>query len=249
VKVSIVGQGYVGLPLALAVVKSGLYVNAVDADPSLVELLNSGKSRIEDVSDAELIQTIKTGRYQVSSDFKSLSDSNIIVVCVPTPLVGGHEPDYSHLESALTSISQNLTEGSLVIIESTVAPGTTRGFVGDILNKSGKQYELAYSPERIDPANKIWNITNTPKLVAGITNSATRQAVEFYERFVDEVIAASSVEVIETAKLLENSFRLINISFINEIAEFCWKMKINIGDVISAAELYSSRSRVPIFES
>jgi nucleotide sugar dehydrogenase len=129
----------------------------------------------------------------------------------------------------------NLPDGALVIVESTISPGTTRGLISTILQKSNVHFDLAYSPERIDPANKIWTITNTPKLVSGLTQKATERAANFYSTFISKIIVGSSVEVVETAKLLENSFRLINISFINEIAEFCFKMKINVRDVIDAA--------------
>ena len=234
-KVAVIGQGYVGLPLAIAATNAGHHVSAVDLDTSVVELLNSGKSKIEDISDLDIRNALESSHYKVSSNFSEVKESDLIVVCVPTPLTKGHEPDYSYLETALISISQNFKEGALVIIESTVSPGITRGLVANILNESGRGYELAYSPERIDPVNKKWTVTNTPKLVAGITTSAAQRAVDFYESFVDQVITASSVEVIETAKLLENSFRLINISFINEIAEFCWKMKIDVREVIDAA--------------
>ena len=234
-KVSIVGQGYVGLPLAIAATNAGHEVSAVDSDSTVVEQINSGKSRIEDISDLSIRNALGTNRYKVSSSFTLINEADLVVVCVPTPLTRNHEPDYSYLESAVTSISQNLNEGALVIIESTVSPGVTRSLVANILNKSGKRFELAYSPERIDPGNKKWTVTNTPKLVAGITDSSTQRALDFYKTFVDQVITATSVEVIETAKLLENSFRLINISFMNEIAEFCWKMKLDVREVIEAA--------------
>ena len=234
-KVAIVGQGYVGLPLAIAAINAGHDVAAVDLDSTVVEQINSGKSRIEDISDLSIRNALDTNRYKVSSNFTLINDADLVVVCVPTPLTNNHEPDYSYLESAVASISQNLNEGALVIIESTVSPGITRGLVADILNKSGKKFELAYSPERIDPANKKWTVTNTPKLVAGLTDSSSQRASDFYKTFVHQVITATSVEVIETAKLLENSFRLINVSFINEIAEFCWKMKLDVREVIEAA--------------
>jgi len=234
-KVSVVGQGYVGLPLAMAAVDAGHDVIAIDLDTEIVEDLTCGKSHIKDISSFQIQSAIETDRYKVSSDFNLIDESDVVVICVPTPLTTEYEPDYSYLESAVISVSQNLKVGALVIIESTVSPGITRGLVANLLNRCGKRYELAYSPERIDPGNTKWNVSNTPKLVSGITNLATQKSIDFYKSFIREVITAPSVEVIETAKLLENSFRLINISFINEIAEFCWKMKINVREVIDAA--------------
>ena len=234
-KVSVVGQGYVGLPLAMAAVDAGHDVIAIDLDTEIVEDLTCGKSHIKDISSFQIQSAIETDRYKVSSDFNLIDKSDVVVICVPTPLTTEYEPDYSYLESAVISVSQNLKVGALVIIESTVSPGITRGLVANLLNRSGKRYELAYSPERIDPGNTKWNVSNTPKLVSGITNLATQKSIDFYKSFIREIITAPSVEVIETAKLLENSFRLINISFINEIAEFCWKMKINVREVIDAA--------------
>ena len=234
-KVSVVGQGYVGLPLAMAAVDAGHDVIAIDLDTEIVEDLTCGKSHIKDISSFQIQSAIETDRYKVSSDFNLIDKSDVVVICVPTPLTTEYEPDYSYLESAVISVSQNLKVGALVIIESTVSPGITRGLVANLLNRCGKRYELAYSPERIDPGNTKWNVSNTPKLVSGITNLATQKSIDFYKSFIREIITAPSVEVIETAKLLENSFRLINISFINEIAEFCWKMKINVREVIDAA--------------
>ena len=225
-KVSVVGQGYVGLPLAMAAVDAGHDVIAIDLDTEIVEDLTCGKSHIKDISSFQIQSAIETDRYKVSSDFNLIDESDVVVICVPTPLTTEYEPDYSYLESAVISVSQNLKVGALVIIESTVSPGITRGLVANLLNRCGKRYELAYSPERIDPGNTKWNVSNTPKLVSVITNLATQKSIDFYKSFIREVI---------TANLLENSFRLINISFINEIAEFCWKMKINVREVIDAA--------------
>jgi len=187
------------------------------------------------VSDSEIDEALKTRRYSVSSDFRGLKNVEIVVICVPTPLDTSGKPNFEYLKAAVSSVSENLANNSLVVIESTVSPGTTRGLVADLLRNSGVEYQLAYSPERIDPTNEKWNIVNTPKLVAGVTNIATGRATEFYKSFINQVIPYSSVEVVETAKLLENSFRLINISFVNEIAEFCWKMNIDVRKVIEAA--------------
>jgi len=234
-KIAVIGQGYVGLPLAIAAAKAGHDVLGIDQKISLVDALNSAKSPIGDIADSDIHEVISLGNYRAENDFDGISASEIVVVCVPTPLNSQHQPDLAPLTSATESIAQKMAEGALVIIESTVSPGTTRGLIAGILDKSESEYELAYSPERIDPANPKWKISNTPKLVAGITESATQRAVTFYSTFIETVIKGSSPEVIETAKLLENSFRLINISFINELAEFCWKMNIDVRDVVDAA--------------
>jgi UDP-N-acetyl-D-glucosamine dehydrogenase len=234
-RVSIIGQGYVGLPLAIASASAGHEVLGVDTNKVLIEKLNTGKSPIVDISDKEISHALSSKHYLASTDLTLISTSEIIVICVPTPIDVEQKPDLTLLKSALKSVADNMQDNTLVIVESTISPGTTRGLISSILKSSGVKYELAYSPERIDPANTEWNVTNTPKLLAGLTPNATKKAREFYQSFVKEVIAGESVEVIETAKLLENTFRLINISFINELAEFCWKMKIDVREVIKAA--------------
>jgi UDP-N-acetyl-D-glucosamine dehydrogenase len=171
----------------------------------------------------------------ISSDHQP----NVICICVPTPLTQDHNPDLSFLKNAIKSISPQIKKGALVIIESTIKPGTTRNIVLPILEKesglSSSEFYLAFSPERVDPMNKKFTIKNTPKLVAGLTPKAAEKAKEFYSKFIDQVDVCESLEVAETAKLLENSFRLVNISFINELAIFCQKIGIDVNDVIKAA--------------
>ena len=161
------------------------------------------------------------------------------MICVPTPLIDNQFPDLSYIKNAALSLREFLTEGSLVILESTVAPGTTRDFLRPLLIREtlpvNSEIDLAFSPERVDPLNKIWHLKNTPKVVAGLTENSKRRAIEFYSRFVDNVIECKSLEVAETAKLLENSFRLVNISLINELLKVCYKLGIEIGQVIEAA--------------
>jgi len=235
VKVAVVGQGYVGLPLAIAANSAGHDVVGIDLNSSLVDLLNNGKSPIGDLSDQQISTARKTSKYKAEVSFACVNSSEVVVICVPTPLNATHEPDLSFLESAVRSVSQDLSDDTLIILESTVSPGTTREIIVPILNTTKKVYQLAYSPERIDPANTKWNVINTPKLVAGLDEKSTKQAIDFYRTFIDSVIPGSSIEVIETAKLLENSFRLINISFINEVADFCSKMGIDVREVVEAA--------------
>ena len=234
-RVSIIGQGYVGLPLAMAVVQGGHEIVGIDLDHSLIERLKAGKSPIVDFTDDQITSAIKTERYSLANDFGAVETSDVVVICVPTPLDTANKPDFSFLIRALNSIADHMKPNVLIINESTVAPGTTRGLIKETLDKAGVPYELAYSPERIDPANKKWTVTNTPKLVAGLTPVATERAAAFYKTFVDSVTIGSTPEVIETAKLLENSFRLVNISFVNEIAQFCAAMGIDVREVVDAA--------------
>jgi UDP-N-acetyl-D-glucosamine dehydrogenase len=238
-KIAVVGQGYVGLPLAIASVNAGFDVTGIDKDERKVKNLNSGISEVEDISENEIKSAISSGKYRATSEFAFSDEISIIPMCVPTPLGRSHQPDLDILKSASIDVGKNLKSGMLVIIESTIQPGTTRNVVVPILEKesglSRDQFLVAYSPERIDPMNKKFTIKNTPKLVAGLTPEATTKAKEFYSKFIDQVDICESLEVAETAKLLENSFRLVNISFINELAMFCQIIGIDVNDVIKAA--------------
>jgi len=238
-KVAVVGQGYVGLPLAIAAAGAGHNVVGVDINERRIALLSQGISPVEDISDAEVSNHLSNRTYFASADFELVSECEIVAICVPTPLRGDKTPDLSALKSSVESVAKLIRPGTLVVIESTVEPGTTRDLVFPLLvSGSGlkeSDIDLAFSPERIDPANKKYTITNTPKLVAGLTDTAAERAVEFYSGFVNEVTRCSTLEVAETAKLLENSFRLINISFINEIAQMCDVMGVDVNEVISAA--------------
>ena len=237
--VSVIGLGYVGLPLAIAAAKSGYKVTGIDLDEIKVREINNGKSQIQDINNDELSELIKVGKIKAETNYTNVENSDIVVICVPTPLLENHLPDLSYLESVAKSIKGKLKEKSLLILESTVAPGTTREFLAPLLEfdfkKPEKSFKLAFSPERIDPMNPNWTMTNTPKIVAGLTTEAKKLAIDFYSEFVDQVIECESIEVAETAKLLENSFRLINISFINELSIFCHKLGINVNEVIKAA--------------
>jgi UDP-N-acetyl-D-glucosamine dehydrogenase len=235
----VIGQGYVGLPLALDAANSGFDVTGLDNNSEKVSQITEGISPVEDVTNEQLRTALKSGNYKVSADLTFGSDVKVICICVPTPLGSDHKPDLSSLKAAMTIAGKNLKPGMLVIIESTISPGTTRQLLLPILIKtsglSEKEFHLAYSPERIDPLNKEWNIKNTPKLVAGLTDQAAKLAQEFYAKFIDQVIICPTLEVAETAKLLENSYRLVNISFINEISIFCQKIGVDINEVVQAA--------------
>jgi len=238
-QITVVGQGYVGLPLAIAASIAKYTVFGLDNNQEKISALSSGKSTIEDLSDESIRQGIESKCYLPTTDSLVIRDSDVVLICVPTPLSEDHKPDLTALIGAITTVGKNLKAGSLVIVESTIEPGTCRNKLLPILIKESglteSDFELAYSPERIDPTNKTWQINNTPKLVAGLTEVAANRAKEFYAKFIDSITLCSSLEIAETSKLLENSFRLINISFINELAIYCQKIGIDIAEVIAAA--------------
>ena len=238
-QISVIGQGYVGLPLALAICNAGYSTIGIDSSVFRISELQSSKSGIEDISDNEIATALASGKYKPTTDYSEIRNSNVILICLPTPLTKNNLPDLSAVESSAKELSKYLQKDSLVILESTVEPGTTRDFFVPILEKSSglsrDNFNVAFSPERIDPLNKNWNIKNTPKIVAGLTEKAKILAVDFYSKFIDTVVSVDSIEVAETAKLLENSFRLVNISFINEISIFCEKLGLEINDVVKAA--------------
>ncbi len=238
-EVSVIGLGYVGLPLAIAASKSSFKVIGIDLNHQIVDLLNNGTSTISDVPSSDLKQALLHNKFEASEDFALIRNSEVVIICVPTPLKGSNEPDLSYVEEATKSVARHLKKGSVLILESTVMPGVTKGLVLPLVEKyselKSSEFYLAYSPERIDPLNESWNITNTPKLVAGIDLQSRNKAVKFYSKFVDSIIECDSIEVAETAKLLENSFRLVNISFVNELSMFCNKIGVDVGSVIKAA--------------
>jgi UDP-N-acetyl-D-glucosamine dehydrogenase len=238
-KVAVIGQGYVGLPLSISACKAGYEVTGIDISEIKILGIINGESPVEDVSDSEISTALTSGNYKASSNSYFDPATEIICVCVPTPLGKNHQSDLDILKSATKDVGKYLQAGMLVIIESTIQPGTTRNVVVPILEKESglraEQFLVAYSPERIDPMNNKFNIENTPKLVAGLTPEAAIKAKDFYSKFIQQVDICDSLEVAETAKLLENSFRLVNISFINELAIFCQKIGIDVNDVIKAA--------------
>ena len=239
IQISVIGQGYVGLPIAMAACEAGYKVIGIDKDQEKIELLKSGISGLEDVSDQAVTKYLKSSSYQPTTEFEEISNSKVILICVPTPLDAENLPDLSYVKNATNEISKYLSKDTLVILESTVGPGTTRDFMIPLLEKGSgmprQDFHVAFSPERIDPLNQNWNIFNTPKIVAGLTEESKQLAMNFYSRFVKTLVPVDSLEIAETAKLLENSFRLVNISFINEISQFCQKLGIDIKSVIDAA--------------
>jgi len=204
--VGIIGLGYVGLPLAIEVAKKGSSVIGIDIDESKIKLLNSGKTSIEDINIGDLKTLIEDRRLAVTSDYSKVGLCDILLVCVPTPLSNERVPDLKPLLGAIRSLAAYLMPKTLVIIESTVATGTTRNTVlpllEELVNFPVTEIDVAYSPERVDPSNKVWSLQNTPKIVSGITQTSKIRAIAFYSSFINEVIECESVEIAETAKLL-----------------------------------------------
>ena len=233
------GQGYVGLPLAISFAQADFEVYGLDTDLDKINKIKLGQSPVEDISSDTLVKLIKSAKFIPTDDASVINASNVIIVCVPTPLNSVHEPDLTFLQSAIKTLAKHISKGALIIVESTIAPGTMRNFVIPLIEKfSGvpiQNFEIAYSPERVDPLNKIWNLKNTAKIVAGFTEHARIMAKELYSSIIEDIIETNSFEAAETAKLLENAFRLVNISLINEISIFCQAAEIDINEVIKLA--------------
>jgi UDP-N-acetyl-D-glucosamine dehydrogenase len=236
-KVGIIGLGYVGLPLAVAFAESGCEVVGVDADQRRVERLRRSESDIEDIPSDRLRAV--AGQFTATDEYRGLAACEAIVICVPTPLANHREPDLSYLVDAATQLSRVLHEGRLVVLESTTYPGTTRERLLPILEESGlaagREFNLAYSPERIDPGRTDHTIRTTPKIVGGLTEECLRRAADLYGRICEQVIEVSSPEVAELSKLLENIFRSVNIALVNELAQLCDRMGIDVWEVVDAA--------------
>ncbi|EFM10414.1 nucleotide sugar dehydrogenase [Paenibacillus curdlanolyticus YK9] len=237
--IGVIGLGYVGLPFAMAFVRRGFAVIGIDVDARKLEMLQRGKSYIRDVEDAELAEAVTAGKLVVSSSFSRLADASSIVICVPTPLTANQAPDLSFLTAACRQLQPHLSFGQLVIVESTTFPGTTREVVQPLLElgglRAGESFHLAYSPERIDPGNTATPVEDVPKVVSGLTAPCLTRIVSLYSAVFHQVVPVSSTDTAEAAKLLENSFRLVNISFINEFAKLCDQLGLDIWEVIRAA--------------
>jgi len=236
-KVGIVGLGYVGLPLAVAFAEAGCEVVGVDTDARRVERLRRSESDIEDVPSDQLRGIAE--RFTATHDYRALAACEAVIICVPTPLANHRDPDLSYLVEAATHLSRVLHEGRLVVLESTTYPGTTRERLLPILEESGlaagREFNLAYSPERIDPGRTDHTVRTTPKVVGGLTEECRRRAVELYGLICDDVVEVSSPEVAELTKLLENIFRSVNIALVNELAQLCDRMSIDVWEVVEAA--------------
>lgn len=235
-RVAIIGQGYVGLPLSRAISAAGHEVIGFDLNAQVVASLNSGTSHVEDISDNELSIALGSGKYLASSNPTDLNDVEIAIIAVPTPLNSDRMPDLSFVESASEILGKNLNKAALIINESTSFPGTLRTVIAPIVQRNSKLNHLfAISPERVDPGNAKWGIKNTPRLFAGMTAEAGRKTAEFYSSFCDEIIEVSSPEVAESAKLFENTFRQVNIALVNELSLICNRLGISAHEVIESA--------------
>ncbi len=236
---AIIGQGYVGLPLAMAAVDAGWTVIGVDNFEAKVARINAGSSPVEDISDTQLQAAIANGVYKATTDYSAVSQASVITICVPTPLDEKREPDLALLRSAATGIAPFVSNETLVVSESTSYPGTLRDIIIPIVNslkpKDSSKIYFASAPERVNPGDPVWNQKNTPRLVGSIDNESQQRALAFYESICDAAVSVSTPEVAEAAKLLENTFRLVNIALINEFTQLCSASGINVHEVIDAA--------------
>jgi len=237
--VAVIGLGYVGLPLAIQATSSNLKVYGYDIDENKISNYNLGKSTIEDISDKQLEASLEKGLF-LSSDPKYLSESETIVISVPTPLTD-YQPDLSYVKAAAETIAKNITKNQIIILESTTYPGTTVEVlipaIEEISNlKAGVDFFVGYSPERIDPGNDTWNFKNTPKVISGINDESLSKIENFYEQIIDSVVRVSGTKEAEMVKLLENTYRHVNIALINELAILCNMLEIDIWEVVNAAK-------------
>ncbi len=235
----VIGMGYVGLPLAQEATRAGLDVTGFDVVESVVNGLNAGHSHVDDLSEDDVQAMLKAG-FTATTDPSVIARARAVVICVPTPLTPEGGPDLTAVLGATRAIADHLQPGHLVVLESTTYPGTTDDDVRPVLEKTGlvagEDFHLAFSPERIDPGNPIFGMRNTPKVVGGHSEACTNAAAEFYGRFVDTVVRTRGTREAEMAKLLENTYRHINIALVNEMARFCHELDIDLWDVIEAAK-------------
>lgn len=238
-RVVVVGQGYVGLPVAVRAVEAGFDVVGFEVDPTKVVGLNAGASHVEDITDERLAAALASGRYRATADVADLADFDVAVVSVPTPM-GDGVPDLSYIETAGAALAPHVSAGSTVILESTTYPGTTEELFGPILEagsglSAGADFHLGYSPERIDPGNPNWGLENTPKVVSGVDAESLGHVQAFFDRIVDRTVPVSGTREAELTKLLENTFRHVNIALVNELAVFAHDLGIDVWEAINAA--------------
>ncbi len=236
---AIIGQGYVGLPLAMAAVDAGWTVIGVDNMVAKVDRINGGSSPVEDITDAQLQAALSSGAYTATTNYELVSKASVVTICVPTPLDDKREPDLALLRSAATGVAPYVSDETLIVSESTSYPGTLRDIIIPIINQlkpyASKNVYFASAPERVNPGDPVWNQKNTPRLVGAIDVESQKRALTFYKSICDAAVSVSTPEVAEAAKLLENTFRLVNIALINEFTQICSASGINVHEVIDAA--------------
>ena len=238
--IAVIGAGYVGLPLAQTFAEAGQKVVLVDVVPSLVETLNRGDSHIDDVPSEKLRPLVESGAITATTDYSVVRHSDAVLIAVPTPLSRQREPDLSYVERAATDVAPHLRAGHVVVLESTTYPGTTREILQPLLEngsglKAGADFHLAFSPERVDPGNREFTTKTTPKIVGGVDDDSAEAAAALYRKAVDDVHIVSTPEAAELTKLLENIFRSVNIALVNELAQLCDRMGIDVWEVVDAA--------------
>jgi UDP-N-acetyl-D-glucosamine dehydrogenase len=238
-EIAIVGAGYVGLPLGRCFAEAGVPVTLVDVDKTRVAAVNRGESYVEDVPPGALAPLVEAGTLTATSDYDAVRETDAVVIALPTPLSANRQPDLSIVLGGAREVAKRLRRGQLVVLESTTYPGTTREEVLPILETAGlevgKDFFLAFSPERIDPGREDWTVKTTPKVVGGVTPACTERACDLYRRAIDTVFSVSSPEAAELTKLLENIFRTVNIALVNELAQLCDRMGVDVWEVVDAA--------------
>jgi len=235
----VVGLGYVGLPLAVEAANSGVRVVGFDVNKRVVDGINAGKTHIQDLTDADVAKVREEGLLEATTDMSRLAECTTISICVPTPLSKTRDPDVSYILAATEAVAASLRKGQLIVLESTTYPGTTREVLLPALEqtgmKVGEDFFLCFSPERVDPGNEVWMTHNTPKVIGGITAACTTRGADFYARFIETMVPVSSTEAAELTKLLENTFRAVNIGLVNELAMIADKLSVDVWEVINAA--------------
>jgi len=239
-RMAVLGLGYVGLPLAVVFAEAGFDVIGIDPDASKIDALNKGKSYIPDVSTEDVAALAKSGKLEATTDFSVLKNVEAVSICVPTPLKKTGDPDMSFIDTVTTDLAKYMHKGMVVVLESTTYPGTTREFILPMLTEKsgltvGEDLFLSFSPERVDPGREDWTTINTPKVLGGITEACTEVACAWYSGAIETVVPVSSTEAAEMSKLLENTFRMINIGLVNELAIMCDRLDVNVWEVIEAA--------------
>ena len=235
----VIGLGYVGLPLAVEAARAGIKVLGFDVKESVATIINEGRSHIQDLTDEDVGEHVRAGRMEATTDMARLAECDAVSICVPTPLSKTRDPDVSFILAASESVAQALQPGQLIVLESTTYPGTTREVLLPKLEETGmvagKDFFLCFSPERVDPGNETWVTKNTPKIIGGITPTCRDAGVAFYSRFIDTPVPVSSAEAAELTKILENTFRAVNIGLVNEVALIADRLGVDVWEVIDAA--------------